>query len=347
MEIRTVVKRLMPLALFLIITVTIVSASQSDAVPVYRFWNTQINSHFYTISLTERDHIIAEYPHIWVYEEIAFYVHPSQISNAVPVYRFWNKISGAHFYTIHEEERGKLLNEYAHVFEYEDIAFYVFASQQTSTVPVYRFWYNGSAEKNSHFYTISESERDKLINEYSHVYVPEGIAFYVFASAAQTNFTAISNLKVTDRTTSSIMWEWQNPPINFNGIAVYINGANRANLSATQTSYKAENLQQDKTYTITLRIINQDGSLGESVSDTARTLAESQGTTRTIVKHTKEETPVVFTSDIPSEVKPININTKPVEESAGAMNGFRTIHLILALLVILSLVVLILIFKNI
>jgi hypothetical protein len=37
--------------------------------------------------------------------------------------------------------------------------------------------------------------------------------------------------------------------------------------------------------------------LGESVSDTARTLKESQGTTRTIVKHTKEETPVIFTSD--------------------------------------------------
>jgi len=45
-------------------------------------------------------------------------------------------------------------------------------------VPVFRFW-NGS----SHFYTASEVERDKLITTYSHIWIYEGPAFYVYPAA--------------------------------------------------------------------------------------------------------------------------------------------------------------------
>jgi len=40
---------------------------------------------------------------------------------------------------------------------------------------VYRFW---SDALSGHFYTIDEAERDKLINQYSHVWTYEGIAWY-------------------------------------------------------------------------------------------------------------------------------------------------------------------------
>lgn len=45
------------------------------------------------------------------------------------------------------------------------------------TVPVHRFWFKPAG---SHFYTSSEAEVTNLKNNYSHVYVYEGIVGYWF-----------------------------------------------------------------------------------------------------------------------------------------------------------------------
>jgi len=44
-----------------------------SAVPVYRFWSGDFGYHFYTISEAERDWLIANFPHVWAYEGIAWY----------------------------------------------------------------------------------------------------------------------------------------------------------------------------------------------------------------------------------------------------------------------------------
>ncbi|MFA5061519.1 MAG: hypothetical protein WC494_04375, partial [Candidatus Pacearchaeota archaeon] len=46
------------------------------------------------------------------------------------------------------------------------------------TVPVYRFWNHKSGS--DHLYTISESEKNKILSNYSDVYTYEGVAFYVY-----------------------------------------------------------------------------------------------------------------------------------------------------------------------
>jgi len=86
---------------------------------------------------------------------------------------------GTHFYTISESEKNNLIDNYPNVWTYEGIVYYAYpqGQQPEQTKPVYRFW---SPMNNRHFYTISESERDKLIDLYSHVWTYEGIVWYSY-----------------------------------------------------------------------------------------------------------------------------------------------------------------------
>jgi len=101
----------------------------------------------------------------------------------VPVYRFWSGVYGRHFFTIRQTERDKLIERYSDIWTYEGTAYRAFAdSSQPGVAPVYRFW---SDSLKGHFYTIRETERDKLINRYSGLWTYEGIAFYAYVGGFQ------------------------------------------------------------------------------------------------------------------------------------------------------------------
>jgi len=147
---------------------------------VYRFWSPILGSHFYTISGTERDTLIKEYPDYWQYEDIAYYAFRAPVgNNLLPVYRFWSLKLGTHFWTISEDER-RALNNMPDTWEYECIAFYAYppGRQALGTLPVYRFW---SPLLLSHFYTIRESEKEFLQREYPAVWQLESVAWYAYA----------------------------------------------------------------------------------------------------------------------------------------------------------------------
>ena len=97
-----------------------------------------------------------------------------------PVYRFWKSADNTHFYTIKESEKQKLIDNYSHIYTYEGPAFYAYATGQhpIDTLPVYRFW---KPQGNTHFFTIKESEKDKLINLFSLVFTFENTAWYAYA----------------------------------------------------------------------------------------------------------------------------------------------------------------------
>lgn len=99
---------------------------------------------------------------------------------STPVYRFYNLLTNVHFYTASESERTTVVNTAPH-FRDEGIGF--FASNnaaEPNTAPVYRFYNYGSG---AHFYTISQSERDTVINNFSQYYRFEGIAWYANPNA--------------------------------------------------------------------------------------------------------------------------------------------------------------------
>ena len=53
------------------------SRSDDRLAPVHRFWSGPLNAHFYTIDEGEADWLIANYSHVWTYEQIAFYAFPA------------------------------------------------------------------------------------------------------------------------------------------------------------------------------------------------------------------------------------------------------------------------------
>jgi hypothetical protein len=154
--------------------------------PVYRFWSESLGKHFYTIRGAERDKLINKYSDVWHLEGIAYYAffEPTDKSLA-PVYRFWSPSLQAHFWTASEYEKNWLMTNYADVWQYEGIRFYAYPPSQhpLGTLPVYRFWSNTLAH---HFYTIDENEKNKLVNQYSDVWVFEGVAWYALAEPYYT-----------------------------------------------------------------------------------------------------------------------------------------------------------------
>jgi predicted phosphodiesterase len=102
-----------------------------DLVPVYRFWSLPLCSHFYTVDENERDWLIQTYPDVWTFEGIAFYAYPTGRAPAgtMPVYRFWSRVLGGHFYTTSDSERFKLLSGYGSVWQPEGVAWYAYPSE--------------------------------------------------------------------------------------------------------------------------------------------------------------------------------------------------------------------------
>ncbi len=104
-------------------------------------------------------------------------------AGSMPIHRFWSPVLLSHFYTASESERQMLVNIYPDVWTYEGFAFRALPENvDPNAAPVFRFW---SPVLLSHFYTISEDERDMLIEVYPDVWTPEGIAFYAFAERSQ------------------------------------------------------------------------------------------------------------------------------------------------------------------
>ncbi len=91
--------------------------------PVYRFWSPGFASHFYTQSVAERDHIIAN-DRNWVFEGANYCAPTTQEAGTVPLYRFWSPGFGKHFFTANQAEADHIrANDRNWV--YESIAYYV------------------------------------------------------------------------------------------------------------------------------------------------------------------------------------------------------------------------------
>lgn len=95
--------------------------------PIYRFFNTNNGSHFYTINASERDGVIANLPH-YSYEGIAWYAQTNGTAGTVPLYRFFHSVIGTHLYTIDLAERDSIIRNLP-LYKYEGIAYYVWLTQ--------------------------------------------------------------------------------------------------------------------------------------------------------------------------------------------------------------------------
>jgi hypothetical protein len=167
------------------------SAGPVGTVPVFRFWSPVLHTHFFTADAAEAQGLMDRFPGIWDMEGIAFFALPSASNpNARPVFRFWSPVLSAHFYTIDEAERDKLINNFPDVWTFEGIAFFAFPEglQPSDSSPVFRF---RSDPLGDHFYTISRAERDKVLILYPTIWTFEGIAWFAFPPAP-SDFAAMN-----------------------------------------------------------------------------------------------------------------------------------------------------------
>ena len=155
-------------------------------VPVYRFYNTQTGTHFYTSSASERDAVRASQP-IYSYEGQAFMAASAASVGLKPVYRFFNTQTGVHFYTISESERFNIETTMPQ-FQLEGVAYYASQVAGIGFTPLYRFFLSGAG---THFYTVSEAERQRVIDTLSSTYSFEGVGYQVLTGACSfVNTTA-------------------------------------------------------------------------------------------------------------------------------------------------------------
>jgi hypothetical protein len=92
----------------------------------------------------------------------------------ITAYRFYNTRSGAHFYTVSEEERDHVRNNLSPPYNYEGEAFRVASAYAPGLSPVHRFY---NTRNGVHFYTISETERAHVAANLPH-YTYEGVAYH-------------------------------------------------------------------------------------------------------------------------------------------------------------------------
>ena len=142
--------------------------------PVYRFYNTQTGSHFFTSDTTERDSVRNNLVYM-TYEGQAFLAASEASAGLKPVYRFFNTQTGLHFYTISETERDNIQTNLPQ-FTLEGVAYYASPVAGTGLKPLYRFF---QQRIGAHFYTASETERQSLQGSQNATHTYEGVGYYV------------------------------------------------------------------------------------------------------------------------------------------------------------------------
>jgi hypothetical protein len=145
--------------------------------PVYRFYNTQTGSHFFTASTTERESVRTNLAYM-TYEGEAFMAASEASAGLKPVYRFFNSKTGLHFYTISESERDNIQANLPQ-FTLEGVAYYASPVTGTGFKPLYRFFLSNVG---THFYTASETERLNLQDNLSATYNYEGVSYHVLTN---------------------------------------------------------------------------------------------------------------------------------------------------------------------
>ncbi len=146
--------------------------------PVYRFYNKKNGSHFYTASEAEKNTVLSTLTGTYAFDGVAYYINTSNPANDDPLFRFYNKKNGSHFYTAAPEERDRVIRDLSAIYLYDGPAYDVCAvsAAPTGSASVYRFF---NTRNGSHFYTASEAEKNSVLSTLSGTYSLDGVAFKV------------------------------------------------------------------------------------------------------------------------------------------------------------------------
>ncbi len=106
---------------------------------------------------------------------------PQPTADTAPVYRFYNKSNGSHFYTASAAERDTVIAKWSATYQYEGPAYTIKTTNPANSSPLYRLY---NRKNGSHFYTASCAERDMIVSKWGDTYTYEGVVYNVAASSA-------------------------------------------------------------------------------------------------------------------------------------------------------------------
>jgi hypothetical protein len=158
------------------ITVTATFAINQSLLPVWRFYNMRTGTHFYTADPAEKNAVVATLSSIYRLEGVAYNVNTANPANSAPLYRFYNVVTGAHFYTADTVERDRLINTMAAVYHFDGPAYNVCLTNVAGSTTVWRFF---DVVTGTHFYTADAAEKASVIANLSAIYHLDGPAFYL------------------------------------------------------------------------------------------------------------------------------------------------------------------------
>ena len=144
--------------------------SQLLLTDVHRLYQYEKGFHFYSSDLNEINYIqekTSAGEMSYTYEAEKFQVLADDelltgeaIEGVKPVYRFFNTGTGAHLYTMDENEKDYIIDSFAN-YSFEGIKYYAFETEPENldTIPVYRMLNNQSG---AHLFTIDQNEIDSI-----------------------------------------------------------------------------------------------------------------------------------------------------------------------------------------
>jgi hypothetical protein len=145
-------------------------------VSVYRFYDKKSGSHFYTASESEKNMVLARLSSTYSLDGLAYTINAASPANSSPLYRFYNKKNGSHFYTASEDEKNSVLANLSATYSLDGPAYDVCLTPVSGATTVYRFY---NKKNGSHFYTADESEKNSVLAYLSATYSLDGPAFYL------------------------------------------------------------------------------------------------------------------------------------------------------------------------
>jgi len=157
------------------VTASFASGTPGTYLTVYRFYNAKQAVHFYTASEVEMQNIKDTLADTYHFEGEAYKINTANPANNKPLYRFFNKTTGAHFYTASAAEMQNIKDNLSAIYNFEGTAYDVCTSPGGST-PVYRFY---NMKQGVHFYTVSAVEMQNTKDKLSATYKFEGPGFWL------------------------------------------------------------------------------------------------------------------------------------------------------------------------
>jgi hypothetical protein len=153
-----------------------VEAEPLPIAQVWRFYNVRTGTHFYTSDPAERDNVLATLGAIYHLDGLSYVVHEEYPDNTTMLWRFYNRITGTHFYTADPAEKANLLATMGGVYQLDGPTYYVSSVFHAGYDTVWRFF---NLRTGTHFYTADPSEMAHVRDTMASTYHLDGPAFYL------------------------------------------------------------------------------------------------------------------------------------------------------------------------